>query len=124
MPDEEVIPPQAAAPDSILNSIKKALGVGTDYDPFDAELIMHINSVFATLHQIGCGPQTPFFITSADDVWSSFTSEKNTAQSVKTYVYAKVKLIFDPPPNSFGIKAFEDICKEFEWRLNVQGETP
>jgi len=124
MPDEEPQPADPTPKNSILNSVKNALGVGTDYDPFDAELIMHINSVFSTLHQLGVGPATPFSISDKDDVWDTFIGSNSAIESVKTYVYAKVKLIFDPPPNSFGIAAFEKICQEYEWRLNVQGETP
>lgn len=123
-PEETPSQPTTEVPNSILNSVKKALGVGTDYDPFDAELIMHINSVFSTLHQLGVGPTTPFRINDENDIWDTFTGANSAIESVKTYVYAKVRLIFDPPQTSYGIKAFEDICKEFEWRLNVQGETP
>lgn len=124
MPDEEPQPEQKAPANSVLNSIKAALGVGMDYDPFDAELIMHINSVFSTLHQLGVGPKVPYSISSENDTWDAFIGTNLAIESVKTYVYAKVRLIFDPPATSFGIKAFEEICKEFEWRLNVQGETP
>lgn len=109
---------------SILKTVKSALGVGTDYNPFDVELIMHINSVFSTLHQLGVGPKIPYMITSDKDVWSDFIQDNAAIQMVKTYIYAKVRLIFDPPTMSFGITAFENLCKEFEWRLLVQGETP
>lgn len=130
MADPEV-PPEAdptpevptETPDSVLNSVKRGLGVGTDYDPFDAELIMHINSVFSTLHQLGVGPEDPFSISGESDVWSTFIGENKTIESVKTYVYAKVRLIFDPPTTSYGIQAFEKMCTEFEWRLNVEAES-
>lgn len=110
--------------DSILKSVKNALGVGTDYDPFDDELIMHINSVFATLHQLGVGPKTPFAIGDENDLWSAFIGENKAIESVRTYVYAKVRLIFDPPTSMFGTQSLEKVCQEYEWRLNVQGETP
>lgn len=109
---------------SILKTVKSALGVGTDYAPFDAELIVHINSVFSTLHQLGVGPTSPYMIFGETNQWSEFMLDNDAIQSVKTYVYAKVRLIFDPPTTSFGINAFENMCKELEWRLRVQGETP
>lgn len=110
------------ATDSILNTVKQALGVGTDYDPFDPELIMYINGVFSTLHQLGVGPVEPYSIESSENKWSEFMESNKAIQSVKTYVYSKVRLIFDPPTTSFGIKSFEDICKELEWRLRAQAE--
>lgn len=109
---------------SVLKTVKYALGVGTDYDPFDVELMIHINSVFSNLHQMGVGPSSPYSITGEENVWSEFIESRTDLESVKTYVYAKVRLIFDPPATSFGIKAFEELCKEYEWRLNVKGETP
>lgn len=120
VPDPEPTPVK----NSILNTIKTALGVGSDYDPFDAELIIHINSVFSNLHQMGVGPSSPYSIAGEENVWSEFIESRTDLESVKTYVYAKVRLIFDPPATSFGIKAFEELCKEYEWRLNVKGETP
>lgn len=105
--------------DSILESIKKAMGIQADYTHFDPEIVMHINSVFSILHQLGVGPKEPFFIDGADPTWDQFTEDKAQINSVRTYVYAKVKLIFDPPTSSFGIKGLEEMCKEFEWRLNV-----
>lgn len=110
------------ATDSILNTVKQALGVGTDYNPFDPELIMYINGVFSTLHQLGVGPLEPYSIESSENKWSEFMESNKAIQSVKTYVYSKVRLIFDPPTTSFGIKSFEDICKELEWRLRAQAE--
>lgn len=112
----------SSANSSILNTVKQALGVGTDYDPFDPELIMYINGVFSTLHQLGVGPSEPYSIESSENKWDEFMESNKGIESVKTYVYAKVRLIFDPPTTSYGIKSFEDICKELEWRLLVQAE--
>lgn len=104
---------------SVLNHTKKAMGIQPEYTHFDPEIIMHINSVFSILHQLGVGPKEPYFISDKEDKWVDFIEDKPTINSVKTYVYAKVKLIFDPPTSSFGIKGLEEMCKEFEWRLNV-----
>lgn len=109
---------------SILDTIKSALGPDSGYDAFDTELIMHINSAFATLHQLGVGPKTPYHIFDQDNKWSEFVGVNDAIQMVKTYVYMKVRLIFDPPSNSFGITAFEKQCTEYEWRLRAQAETP
>lgn len=106
--------------DSILNTIKKMLGPDSDYDVFDTDIIIHINSALSTLTQIGVGPSTGFRITGPEETWSDFIGYGvNDLESIKTYVYLKVKMLFDPPASSFVMKAMEDNCKEIEWRLNV-----
>lgn len=104
---------------SILNTIKKMLGLDSSYDVFDTDVIIHINSVFSTLAQLGVGPKNGFRISGESEVWSDFIGEDADLESVKTYIYLKVKMLFDPPANSFVMKAMEDSCKEYEWRLNV-----
>lgn len=109
--------------DSVLDSIKKVVGVDADYDVFDPDLVMHINSVFGVLHQLGVGPSTPFLIEDKTATWTEFLGDENPAYaSVKSYIQAKVKLLFDPPPTSFGLAALEKVASEYEWRLNVQAE--
>lgn len=103
--------------DSILNSIKKVLGIGETYNHFDPDLIIHINSVFFTLNQLGVGPEEPFSITGSEETWDEFTTDKINA--VKTYVELRVKLYFDPPTNSSLLNAMKDDVRELEWRLNV-----
>ena len=107
---------------SILDTTKKVLGISLDYEQFDLDIIMHINSTFSTLHQLGVGPTAPFSITDNSNVWSEFIGENKAIESVKTYIWAKVKLAFDPPTTSFAIEALDKITKEYEWRLNVQSE--
>lgn len=107
----------------ILKTIKSSLGVGLDLGPFDTELIIHANTAFTTLTQLGVGPKEGFALETGNEVWSDYTEDKLTLGSVKTYIYAKVRLIFDPPATSFGIKALEDLCKEIEWRLNASEDT-
>lgn len=105
--------------ESILNSIKKALGIEPDYNHFDPELIMHINSVFSTLYQLGVGPkEAAYHITDSSDTWDDFLSGKIDIDSVKTYVYLKVRVIFDPP-QSYALESFKQQIQELEWRLNV-----
>ena len=106
--------------DSILNSIKQMIGGISEEDTaFDIDLIIHINSVFSDLHQLGVGPAEPFFIGDVQDTWSEFTDDNALFNNVKTYMYLRVKLIFDPPSSSFVLAAMERQVKELEWRLNV-----
>lgn len=103
--------------DSILNSIKKLLGMETDYTAFDTDIIMHINSVFTILYQLGVGrdPTTPFHIEDASSKWVDFIDD-GQVELVKSYIYMKVKLIFDPPQNSALLTAMKETIAEFEWR--------
>lgn len=109
--------------ESILTSIKKLLGIAEEYDHFDSDLIFHINSVFSTLTQLGVGPSEGFLISDKYDVWSDFIQEDNKKiEAVKSYMYLKVKMLFDPPLNSAVIESTKEIIKEMEWRLNVASE--
>lgn len=110
--------------ESILTSIKKMLGITEEYTHFDADLIMHINSVFVTLRQLGVGPKEGFRIEDETSLWSDFISEDDMRfESVKTYIYLKVRLLFDPPLNSAVIESINRISNELEWRLNVEAES-
>lgn len=104
--------------DSILDSIKKLLQISPDYTVFDADIVMHINSVFSGLYQIGASPLTPFAISDATATWSDFLADVTQAALVKSYVYLKVRLLFDPPASSYAITAFQSQIAEMEWRLN------
>jgi len=104
--------------ESILISIKKLLGIAEDYDHFDPDLIMHINTVFMILHQMGVGPkEAPFMIEDANATWDSFIGDAKDLQPVKTYIALKVRLVFDPPAASAHMQAITDTIKELEWRL-------
>lgn len=105
--------------DSILISIKKMIGPTEDYSYFDPDLIMHINSVFTVLNQLGVGPETGFSISDEHAVWSDFLPSGTQIEMVKSYIYLKVKLIFDPPQSSAVMEAMKNQIAEFEWRLNV-----
>ena len=106
--------------ESILISIKKLLGITSDYEHFDADIIMHINSVFMILMQLGIGPTEGFSITDASAVWGDFLSDTTWLELVKSYVYIKVKLIFDPPQSGTLISAMEKQASEFEWRCQEE----
>lgn len=107
---------------SILKETKHVLGLGADYTPFDQDVIMHINSIFGILHQLGVGPEEPFYIEDDQATWASFIQGSTQINMVKTYMYLRVRLLFDPPTTSFAIKAMEDQIREFEFRLNVVRE--
>ena len=109
--------------DSILTSIKKLLGIDEAYEHFDTDITLHINSVFMILHQLGVGPSKGFRITGKSETWSSYTSNDETIEAVKTYVYLKVKLVFDPPLSSAVMEAMKSMINELEWRLNVAAES-
>ena len=105
--------------ESILTSIKKLLGIEEDYECFDADIIMHINSVFMILTQLGIGPAEGFSIQDAENTWDEFIPSGSNLESIKTYMYLKVKLMFDPPTSSAVIDSINRIIGELEWRLNV-----
>lgn len=105
--------------ESILNSIKKLLGIAEDYDHFDSDIIMHINSVFTTLTQLGVGPEDGFSINDEAEKWEDFLPEERMIHSVKSYMFMKVKFMFDPPLSSAVIECMKEQIKEMEWRLQV-----
>jgi hypothetical protein len=111
-----------AMTDSILEGTKKILGISADYTVFDLDILTHINSVFSTLHQLGIGPVDGFFIADDSDLWTDFLDGDVLLNSVKTYMYLKVRLLFDPPSTSYLIESLNRQAQELEWRLNVKRE--
>lgn len=109
--------------DSVLNSIKKLLGIQESYTIFDADLIMHINSTFAMLNQIGIGPKEGFMIEDSYTTWDEYITQANESM-VKSYIYLKVRLLFDPPSNNSLTESINRQLSELEWRLLLVGDTP
>lgn len=110
--------------ESILTSIKKMLGIEESYTHFDADLVMHINSVFSILTQMGVGPSDGFSIEDEDKEWNDFLRGDPAKLSlVKSYIFLKVRLLFDPPQNSFAVESINRQISEFEWRLNVEADS-
>lgn len=105
--------------ESILTSIKKLLGIEEEYTQFDADIIMHINTVFLNLTQLGVGPSEGFLIEDDTAIWEDFIGDSSKLQAVKTYMYLKVKLLFDPPLSSSVTESMNRMIAELEWRLNV-----
>lgn len=107
---------------SILLDIKKLLGLTDEYNVFDTDIIVHINSIFMVLGQLGVGPERPYMISGDSERWFDFTDDVSFFSAVKTYIYLRVKLIFDPPSSSFVIESMNKQIAELEWRLKSQKE--
>lgn len=106
--------------DSILDSIKKILGMPPDYDAFDTDLVIHINSVFGILAQLGVGPAGGFSISDNTTLWKAYLGDSKDLEMVKSYMALKVRLVFDPPTIGAVMDATKEQIREYEWRLNVQ----
>jgi hypothetical protein len=109
--------------ESILTSIKKLLGIAEEYEHFDADIIMHINSVLMILNQLGVGPAEGFSIEDDTSTWMEFLPDTTSLEAVKTYVHLRVKLLFDPPLNSSVIESINRMISELEWRINLAAES-
>ena len=111
--------------ESILTSIKKLLGIEEDYEHFDPEIIMHINTVLGDLNQLGVGPSEGFTIEDETATWMDFIPDSTPVKldGVKSYIYMRVKLLFDPPSSSSVLASYERQIEKLEWRLNFATET-
>lgn len=109
---------------SILNDVKQQLGLATDYTPFDVTLILHINSVLSNLHQLGIGPPEGLEIVDDSEEWVLLIGNNKRLNMVKTYVYLKVRLVWDPPTTAHAIRAVEEEIEQLAWRIKVAKETP
>lgn len=107
---------------SILESVKKALGLHREIEDFDPELVMFINSAFAKLQQLGVGPEHGYEITGYDDVWDDFVQHKDMLNDVKSFVYLQVRFVFDPPSIATLNNALAEQLKEVTWRINTKRE--
>lgn len=107
--------------DYILTSIKKLLGIDPKYSAFDDDIIIHINTVFIILNQLGIGPVEGFQVVNGDETWDEFTTTENE-NMVRTFVYLKVRLMFDPPTSSVLIDSINNMLAELEWRLYLEGD--
>lgn len=110
--------------ESILTSVKKLLGIAEEYTQFDTDIIIHINTIFMTLQQMGIGPKDGFSITDENDIWTDFMEDSILLNSVKTYMYLRVKLLFDPPLTSSTVDSFNKLISELEFRMNSKVEYP
>ncbi len=108
--------------ESILDSIKKMLGIEPSCEDFDSSIISHINTAFMTLNQLGVGPEKGYRIKNNSNEWKEFINEDMQLDDVKDYIYLKVKMIFDPPINGSIIESYKQTIQELEWRLMIKGD--
>lgn len=108
--------------DSILLSIKKLLGIQPTYTNFDEDIIIHINTAFAALNQLGVGPSDGFLVENENVAWSDYITTYNLSM-IRSYVYLKVRLLFDPPTSSVLIESINRTIDELEWRIFLEGDS-
>lgn len=108
--------------DSILETLKKTLGVGEWDESFDTDIIIHANAALMVLADLGVGPSNGMFITGPNETWSMFFQGRDDFEMVKSYLTLKVRLLFDPPTSSFVLESMKNLIAEWEWRLNVRAE--
>jgi hypothetical protein len=108
--------------DSILDSVKKVLNLPSDHHEFDEDIILHINSVFSTLHQLGVGPAQGFGITDNTALWSTFLGGSLPQNNIRSYMCLRVRMLFDPPNTGYLVENMKSQISELEWRINVQRE--
>ena len=108
--------------DSILASVKRLLGIEEEYTHFDPEIILNINAALMTLMQLAVGPKQGFIVTDDTATWQDFIGDRTDMEAVKTLVYLKVRLTFDPPQMGYLVDAITKQIAELEWRLNIQAE--
>lgn len=109
MPTEET--------NSILETIRKMIGPSASYQIFDTDLIIHINSAFSRLCQLGVGPSYPFKITGSDETWEDFMPPDDMPEEVKQYIYLKTRQMFDTPASATVVNVFKEQIAELEWTL-------
>ena len=110
--------------DSIFSSVKKVVGLLGDDGSFDEDILLHINSVVSTLRQLGLSIPADFYVRDDVQTWQNLLGEFRDLDLVKSYMAMKVRLMFDPPSSSFGLKSMEEMAKEYEWRINVLTDQP
>jgi len=108
---------------SILNSVKKALGIDASYTAFDVDILMHINSAFAVLNQYGVGPEFGYQVEDADDMWAAFYGTDPRYNLIRTYIFLKVRILFDPPNTAYLVTALNEQLREHEWRISEYRES-
>ena len=110
---------------SILNTIKDLLGPSSEHTAFDSEIIIHINTALMRLRQLGVGPQKGYSIKDGKETWADYLGEEEAnLEAVKTYIYLKVRLVFDPPSSSFVLESINKQILELEFSLNIEADKP
>lgn len=109
----------ASKNESILSSMKKLLGIVPEYEAFDDQILLYINTAFSVLHQLGVGPEEGFEIVDKGMTWEKIISAPRL-NMIQTYVGMKVKLMFDPPVSSFALDALNKQISDYEWRITSE----
>lgn len=125
IPEVEIpIPEYKPITNSIMLTVKKMLGIAEEYHAFDLDIITNINAAFFTLNQLGVGPKYPFAITGPETQWKDFLGldYSQILQGIQTYMYMRVRMMFDPPTNSFLVDSMKKQIEEMEWRFKTQVE--
>lgn len=104
---------------NILRTVKKMLGITAEDTHFDLDIMLHINSTFSVLTQLGAGPENGYAISSGEETWDEFLEESKLLNMVKSYMFLRVRSLFDPPTNASLFDAMEKMIKEYEWRIEV-----
>ena len=107
--------------DSILQSVKKKLNIPAEHTEFDIDIIAHINTTFAKLHQMGVGPEEIFSISGENETWEQFTQDNDERIMADTYMWLSVRMLFDPPTGAVATQ-YQELIREYEWRLNVSDD--
>lgn len=125
MGENEMVAETIVSPlqESILGTIKKLIGFEDDYTQFDTDLIIHINTAFASLAQIGSNLKEGFFITDKNNLWSEYTIDTSILEPIKMYVYLKTKMVFDPPASSMVIETIKQTINELEFRIQISADS-
>ena len=108
----------------ILTTVKESLGLSESHIAFDSEIIIHINSAISTLTQLGVGPKDGFLVSGYAETWADFIGTSNKLNNVKSYLFMRVKVLFDPPDTGFVMTHLKEAIKEEEWRLMVTADPP
>ena len=116
--------PTEQVEDSILHDVKQMVGQEWDDTTFDLDIKSHINSIFFDLQQIGVGPNAGFEISDYSTLWSEYIGADKNLNAVKSYIYLRVRLLFDPPTNGFLVSSLKEQADKMEWRLMVHMDPP
>lgn len=109
------------AREKILESTKKLLGIVPEYEVFDDQILLYVNTTFSKLHQLGVGPEEGYELADKDSTWDDLIDEPRF-NFIKAYVGMNVRVMFDPPTSSFALTAMQDQIKELEWRIIQEKE--
>jgi hypothetical protein len=111
-----------SVPTSILTCIKKLLGIDSTYTDFDTDIIIFINSAIMALNQLGVGPTLGYVVTGDTEDWADLVEDEVALEAVKTFIYLKVRLVFDPPTSGTVLQALTETLRETEWRITARNE--